>query len=170
AQRPYQRVNPRMNGSRVLHIGPEIRFLVTPCVSGGIEVNLKPKNRLRSPDELVGTLSDTDLPPPRDADTDALLVRALRERDETAFETLIDRLYAPMIRVASSYVRSREEAEEVVQDTWLAVLRGIDRFEGRSSLKTWIFRILVNRARTRASRESRSLPFSALEEARSRRG
>ena len=67
-----------------------------------------------------------------------------------------------MLRLAWSYVRSRDEAEEVVQDTWLAVLSGIDRFERRSSLRTWIFRILVNRARSRARREARSVPLSSL--------
>jgi RNA polymerase sigma-70 factor (ECF subfamily) len=67
-----------------------------------------------------------------------------------------------MLRVARSFVRSLDEAEEVIQETWLAVLNGIDRFEGRSSLKTWIFRILVNRARTRARREARTVAFSSL--------
>jgi RNA polymerase sigma-70 factor (ECF subfamily) len=89
-------------------------------------------------------------------------VRALRERDERAFESLLDRYYSPMLRLARAYVRSREEAEEVVQDTWLAVLAGLDRFEGRSSLKTWIFNILVNRARSRAKREARLVPFSSF--------
>ncbi len=121
-----------------------------------------PKNRLRTPDELVGTLAHTDLPPPAAENSEALLVAALRRRDEATFEALITRYYAAMMRVATSYVRTREEAEEVVQDTWVAVLHGIDRFEGRSSLQTWIFRILVNRARTRARRESRMLPFSSL--------
>lgn len=117
---------------------------------------------LRSPSERVGTLSHADLPPPDSSslDEDQLLVRALRARDEEAFESLLDRWYSPMLRLARTYVRSRAEAEEVVQDTWLAVLAGLDRFEGRSSLKTWIFRILVNRARTRAKREARTLPFS----------
>src|SRR5690606_33746826 len=78
-----------------------------------------------------------------------------------AFEEVLDRYYAPMLRVAGAYVRSHAEAEEVVQDTWLAVLRGIDGFHGRSSLKTWIFRILVNRARSRARRESRVVALPA---------
>ena len=121
-----------------------------------------PKNRLRTPEEVIGTLAHTDLPPPAVEPSEASFVRALRNREEAAFEALIRRYYNPMLRVAISYVRTQEEAEEVVQDTWLAVLRGIDRFEGRSSLRTWIFRILVNRARTRARREARSLPFSAL--------
>lgn len=121
---------------------------------------------LRSPSERVGTLSHADLPPPASfaLDEEQLLVRALRERDEQAFESLLDHFYSPMLRLARAYVRSPEEAEEVVQDTWLAVLGGLDRFEGRSSLKTWIFRILVNRARTRAKREARLLPFSSLQE------
>jgi RNA polymerase sigma factor (sigma-70 family) len=124
------------------------------------------RNWLRSPIERVGSLSDAALPPPAVAtDDDSLLVRALQERDEAAFESLLDRFYSPMLRLASAYVRSRDEAEEVVQDTWLAVLAGIDRFERRSSLKTWIFRILVNRARTRARREARSVPLSSLQPA-----
>ena len=67
-----------------------------------------------------------------------------------------------MLRVAQMYVRDRASAEEVVQETWLAVLNGIDRFEGRSSLKTWLFRILTNRAKTRGQRDGRIVPFSAL--------
>ncbi len=90
------------------------------------------------------------------------LVLALRAGDEAAFTDLIDRYTPSLLRVASSYVRSRAVAEEVVQEAWLGVLRGIDRFEGHSSLKTWIFRIAVNVAKTRATREARSIPFSAL--------
>jgi RNA polymerase sigma-70 factor (ECF subfamily) len=67
-----------------------------------------------------------------------------------------------MLRIAQMYVRDRGTAEEVVQETWLAVLNGIDRFEGRSSFKTWLFRILTNRAKTRGQRDARSLPFSSL--------
>jgi len=90
------------------------------------------------------------------------LVLALRAGDEAAFTDLIDRYTPSLLRVASSYVRSRAVAEEVVQEAWLGVLRGVDRFEGRSSLKTWIFRIAINVAKTRATREARSVPFSAL--------
>jgi len=90
------------------------------------------------------------------------LLAALRDGDERAFETLVNTHYTAMLRVALMYVRNRSVAEEVIQETWLAVLQGLARFEGRSSLKTWIFRILANRARTRAVRESRSMPFSAL--------
>ena len=90
------------------------------------------------------------------------LVLALRAGDEAAFTDLIERYTPSLLRVASSYVRSRAVAEEVVQEAWLGVLRGIDRFEGRSSLTTWIFRVAVNVAKTRAAREARSIPFSAL--------
>jgi RNA polymerase sigma-70 factor, ECF subfamily len=90
------------------------------------------------------------------------LVTALRDGDEAAFATLVDRHQASLVRIATIYVGDTGLAEDVVQDTWVAVLRGIDRFEGRSTLKTWIFRILANRARTRAEREGRSIPFSAL--------
>jgi RNA polymerase sigma-70 factor, ECF subfamily len=90
------------------------------------------------------------------------LVQRLREGDESAFAELID-LYGPtMLRVAQIYVKDRASAEEVVQETWLAVLNGIDRFEERSSLKTWLFRILTNRAKTRGERDGRSIPFSSL--------
>jgi RNA polymerase sigma-70 factor (ECF subfamily) len=90
------------------------------------------------------------------------LVDSLRAGDESAFEMLIDRYHAPLLRLAMLYVPSRAVAEEVVQETWLGVLQGLARFEGRSSLKTWIFRILTNRARTRGQREGRSIPFSAV--------
>jgi RNA polymerase sigma-70 factor, ECF subfamily len=90
------------------------------------------------------------------------LVQRLRDGDEMAFAELIDRYGAMMLRVAQMYVRDRATAEEVVQETWLAVLNGIERFEERSSLKTWLFRILTNRAKTRGQRDGRMIPFSAL--------
>jgi RNA polymerase sigma-70 factor (ECF subfamily) len=90
------------------------------------------------------------------------LVEALRRRDEAAFVTLVERYHASLVRLAQLYVPDRAAAEEVVQDTWLGVLKGIDRFEGRSSLKTWLFRILTNTAKTRGVREARSVPFSVL--------
>ena len=99
--------------------------------------------------------------PVADSD-DAALVTALRAGDEAAFATLIDRYYATMLRVARMYVATKEAAEDVVSETLLGVIQGIDRFEGRSSLKTWLFRILVNRAKTRGQREARSRPFSSL--------
>jgi len=93
---------------------------------------------------------------------DARTVEALRAGDEETFVMLV-RAHGPtMLRVASLYVRNRSVAEEVVQETWLGVLKGIDRFEGRSTFKTWLFRILTNTATTRAVREGRTVPFSAL--------
>jgi RNA polymerase sigma-70 factor, ECF subfamily len=91
------------------------------------------------------------------------LVAALRAGDESAFRELIAMYHAMLVRVARAYVPTQTAAEEVAADTWLAVLEGIDRFQERSSLKTWIFRILTNKAKTRGMRERRSLPFSALE-------
>jgi RNA polymerase sigma-70 factor (ECF subfamily) len=99
----------------------------------------------------------TALPP-----DDHRLVDSLRAGDESAFEMLIDRYHSSLLRLAMLYVPSRAVAEDVVQETWLGVLQGLARFEGRSSLKTWIFRILTNRARTRGQREGRSIPFSAV--------
>ena len=93
-----------------------------------------------------------------------LLVR-LRSGDERAFVSLVERYHEPMLRLAASFVPSHAVAEEVVQDTWLAVLRGLDGFEGRSSLKSWLFRILVNRARTTGTREHRSVPVADPEPA-----
>lgn len=90
------------------------------------------------------------------------LLDALRSGDEGAFLSLVTMHYAAMLRLAQMYVGTRAVAEEVIQETWLGVLQGLSRFEGRSSLKTWIFRILLNRARTRAQREQRTIPFSAL--------
>jgi RNA polymerase sigma-70 factor (ECF subfamily) len=87
---------------------------------------------------------------------------ALRAGDEEAFLALVRRHQPAMVRVAQIYVSRRDIAEEVVQEAWLGVLRGLDRFEGRSSLKTWLFRIVTNLAKTRAVREGRTIPFSAL--------
>jgi RNA polymerase sigma-70 factor (ECF subfamily) len=91
-----------------------------------------------------------------------LLVEALRAGDETTFTTLVRELTPGMLRVARLYVPTAAVAEEIVQDSWLAVLRGLARFEGRSSLRTWIFRILTNTAKSRAIREGRTLSFSSL--------
>jgi RNA polymerase sigma-70 factor (ECF subfamily) len=98
------------------------------------------------------------------APEDARIVDALRAGDEAAFTMLVEEWSPAMLRVARIYVPTRAIAEEVVQDTWIAVLRGIDRFEGRSSLRTWVFRILTNTAKTRGERERRTLPLSALED------
>ena len=91
---------------------------------------------------------------------DGELLSRLRAGDERAFVTLVERYNGSMLRLALSFVPSRAVAEEVVQDTWLAMLRGLDRFEGRSSLKTWLFSILVNRARSTGVREQRSVPVA----------
>ena len=94
--------------------------------------------------------------------SDDELVMRLKAGDELAFRSLIDEYHAPLRRVARSYVATDAAADEVVQDTWVGVLRGIDRFEQRSSLKTWIYRILLNIARTRGVRDKRSIPFASL--------
>ena len=99
---------------------------------------------------------------PEVIDADAVLLEGLRAGDEAAFTELVDRYSSSMLRVARMYVPSQAVAEEVVQETWLGVLTGLERFEGRSSLKTWLFRILVNRARTRGERERRTVPFATL--------
>ena len=90
------------------------------------------------------------------------LIAALRAGEESAFMMLVERYQGQLVRVALMYVASHEIAEEVVQETWLGVLKGLERFEGRSSLKTWIFRILTNIAKTRGVREARTIPLSAL--------
>lgn len=93
-------------------------------------------------------------------EADASLLRRLRGGDEQAFADLVERYHPAMFRLARSFVPSQAVAEEVVQDTWLALLRGLDRFEERSSLRTWLFTILVNRARTTGAREARSVPVA----------
>jgi RNA polymerase sigma-70 factor, ECF subfamily len=95
-----------------------------------------------------------------DADADLLL--RLRAGDEDAFMTLVDKYGPLMLRIALTHVRTRAVAEDVVQEAWLGVLKGLDRFEGRSTLKTWILRIVANIARTRGEREARSIPLSSL--------
>ena len=93
---------------------------------------------------------------------DDVLVAALRGGDEAAFAWLLDRYDRSLRRLARTFVATPAAADEVVQETWLAVVEGIDRFEGRSSLRTWVCRILVNKARTRAVRDKRSVPFSSM--------
>ena len=105
------------------------------------------------------TQAQQRVPPVTD---DAAVVARLQAGDERAFEALIERYHPTMLAIARSHVRTRASAEEVVQDAWLAVLKGLDRFEGRSSLKTWVMRITQNIAMTRGVREARSTPFSSL--------
>jgi RNA polymerase sigma-70 factor, ECF subfamily len=95
---------------------------------------------------------------------DAGFVQGLRAGDEEAFRALLQMYGSSMLRVAQMYVSNRAAAEDVVQETLLGVLRGIERFEGRSSLKTWVFSILVNTAKTRGIREARSVPFSSIDD------
>jgi len=90
------------------------------------------------------------------------LLARLRQGDEAAFVSLVDRHHNALLRLAMAYVSDHSVAEEVVQETWIGVMEGLDRFEGRSSLKTWIFRILTNKAKTRGVRESRHVSFSTL--------
>ena len=95
-------------------------------------------------------------------DQEQVLIHQLLDGDEAAFTALVDRYHAVMIRLARTFVHDADTAEEVVQDAWLGVLNGLESFKGRSSLKSWIFAIVVNKAKTRGKREARSLPFSAL--------
>jgi len=96
-------------------------------------------------------------------DSDAELIDRLRRCDEATFAWLIDTYSAALLRLAVTFVQDAAVAEEVVQETWMAVVTGIGRFEGRSSVKTWLFKILTNKAKTRALREKRTIPFSEFE-------
>jgi RNA polymerase sigma-70 factor, ECF subfamily len=95
-------------------------------------------------------------------DDDRRIIAGLRAGDEAVFAEMVDKYHGSLVRVAMRYVPSRAIAEEVVQDTWIGVIEGIDRFEGRSSVKTWLYRILIYRARARGERERRTVPMSAL--------
>jgi RNA polymerase sigma-70 factor, ECF subfamily len=109
-----------------------------------------------------GTVQERLPDPSSPGSDDARLVEALRRGKEEAFLALVRRHQAGMLRVASTFVSSAAVAEEVVQETWLGVLHGLDGFQGRSSLRSWIFGILTNCARSRGTRESRSAPFSSF--------
>jgi RNA polymerase sigma-70 factor (ECF subfamily) len=104
----------------------------------------------------MGSGRDAALPP------DDVLVARLRARDEAAFALVLDAWSGGMMRLARSFVSTNDSAAEVVQDAWLGVIEGIAKFEGRSSLKTWVYRILVNTAKRRGAREVRSVPWSSL--------
>ena len=91
-----------------------------------------------------------------------MLVAAIRQGDEQAFEQLIDRYHGSLVRIATLFVRDHGVAEEVAQETWIGVLRGLEGFAGRSSFRTWLFGILANQARRRGERERKVVPFSAL--------
>jgi RNA polymerase sigma-70 factor (ECF subfamily) len=113
------------------------------------------------PDAHAGGAPPSPDPSTSSPEDDGRLIEALRARDEATFATLVDRYGGSLLRLAMVYVRDRSAAEEVVQDTWIGLLESLDRFEGRSSLKTWLFRILINCARARARKDARSIPFSA---------
>src|SRR5579872_739088 len=98
-------------------------------------------------------------------DGDAMLLERLRNGDEEAFVALVTKYHETMVRLACSFVPSKAVAEEVAQDTWLGVVRGIDRFEGRSSLRTWLLRILVNKAKSAGTKERRTMPMGDAESA-----
>lgn len=112
--------------------------------------------------EALSHPSGPDVSTIRASGDDVQLVRRLLDRDESAFESLVGKHHGALLRLARVFVADRAVAEEVVQDTWLGVLNGLASFEGRSSLKTWIFSILTHKAKTRGARERRSVPFSAL--------
>lgn len=95
-------------------------------------------------------------------DTDADMVSALRGGDEKAFEALVASFHSALMRTAVMYVRDPAAAEDVVQETWIGLLESVDRFEGRCSIKTWLFRILFNKAQTRAAKDRRLVPFATL--------
>src|SRR3954470_8533225 len=110
-------------------------------------------------------LLDFAAPQPRTIATTAdetRLLNALRDGDETAFTDLVERYHGPLKRLARTFGATDAVAEEIVQETWLGALQGLDRFEQRSSIKTWLFTILKNQARQRAPREKRSVPFSSV--------
>jgi RNA polymerase sigma-70 factor (ECF subfamily) len=106
-----------------------------------------------SADKIIATASD-----------ETRLIASLRAGDEDAFMALVEQHGPLMLRIAGLYAGSRSVAEEIVQETWVGVLEGIERFEGRSSLKTWMFKILTNIAQRRARQEGRSVPLSSLDE------
>lgn len=106
--------------------------------------------------------ADVSQEPKQAADPEVSLIQALRNGDEDAFRLLVGRLHTSLIRTAIQYVRCPEAAEDVVQETWVGFLLSVDRFEGRCSVKTWLFRILFNKAKTRAAKDQRFVPFSSL--------
>jgi len=117
---------------------------------------------------MAASMSPAGLPPwqsPAAQDEERELLARLRAGDRVAFAALVGRHGGALLRFATAFVKDRHLAEEVVQDAWLSALEHLGGFEGRSSLRTWLFHIVANRARTRLAREGRSVPFSALERA-----
>jgi len=118
-------------------------------------------SRLRDQPEIVVEHGPDPGEPPS---ADVVLLDRLRRGDADAFTSLVDSWSPVMLRVARSFVSTDSSAQEVVQETWLAVLRGLDGFEGRSSLRTWVFRILTNLGKTRGVREARTVPWSSVDD------
>jgi RNA polymerase sigma-70 factor, ECF subfamily len=108
----------------------------------------------------AGSRAEVPAEHPQTSTADAAVIAALRGGDEEAFTRLVNEQHASLRRIARLYVSSSAVADEVVQETWLAVIQGVWAFQGRSSLRTWILRILINRAKTRAQREGRTVPFA----------
>jgi RNA polymerase sigma-70 factor (ECF subfamily) len=98
----------------------------------------------------------------RHSGSEAELVAQLRGGDEAAFTEIVERYHAQLIHLASTFVRTAEAAEDAAQETWIALIKGIERFEERSSLRTWLFQVCVNRARTIGAREHRSVPVEEI--------
>jgi RNA polymerase sigma-70 factor, ECF subfamily len=150
---------PECEASRTL--APGVRrptFHVTPPWNRGLKEHVpttgsRPDRKRRCPGMVSATRPRPWSPTLRAVEMDGELLTRVRTGDERAFVTLVARYQQPMFRLARSMVSSEQVAEEAVQDTWMGVVRGIDRFEGRSSFKTWLFRILVNRVRAAGSRE-----------------
>jgi RNA polymerase sigma-70 factor, ECF subfamily len=112
---------------------------------------------------IVGGRNPEPSQPAVAAEGEVALLARLRQGDEAAFDELVARHHSVLIRMAMGYVADREVAEEVVQDTWMAVIEGLSRFEGRSSLRTWIFGIMIHKAKDRGVREKRHTTFSSFE-------
>lgn len=112
---------------------------------------------------MAGRRAASGPPPPAALASDVALLAALRRGEEAAFAFLVERDHAVLVGVAYGFVRNHATAEEVAQESWLAFLQGIDRFEGRASVRTFVCAIVANKARTRAAREARNIPMSALE-------
>lgn len=123
---------------------------------------MQPVDSDRETPELVADAVPAQRGPDVAPAADADLVARLRAGDEAAFAQVVDAWSPAMVRVARTFVSTDASAQEIVQETWLAVLRGLDRFEGRSSMRTWVFRILANLGKTRGVREARAVPMSSL--------
>ncbi|MGH8969781.1 MAG: RNA polymerase sigma factor [Actinomycetes bacterium] len=123
---------------------------------------MRPETTSAPPAVVPAPRAGADVESGPDEAADVALVGRLRAGDESAFNEIVLAWSPMMLRVARSYVSTEASAEEIAQETWMAVVRGLDAFEGRSSLRTWVFRILTNLAKTRGVREARSVPWSSL--------